>query len=210
MDRRGRGGSGDAEDYAIEREYEDVAALATSIDRPVSVYGVSAGANFALEAAPNIPNLYRLALYEPVISDDVDLLPPGLLDTVERLIDEGHQEEAIIMLLREGAQAPPHEIKALRANPTWPARIAAAHTLLREARAEDAYRFDPRRFTDMTVPTLLLLGEESPPMFRTSITKVHAALPNSHVHILPGQRHLADVTAPEQVAGALRSFLKAS
>ena len=33
MERRGRGQSGDASDYSIEREFEDVAALANSIGR---------------------------------------------------------------------------------------------------------------------------------------------------------------------------------
>ncbi len=32
MDRRGRGGSGDAPTYAIEREFEDVASFKSSID----------------------------------------------------------------------------------------------------------------------------------------------------------------------------------
>jgi pimeloyl-ACP methyl ester carboxylesterase len=31
MDRRGRGGSGDGEEYALEREYEDVAAVAAVV-----------------------------------------------------------------------------------------------------------------------------------------------------------------------------------
>jgi pimeloyl-ACP methyl ester carboxylesterase len=207
MDRRGRGGSGDADDYVLEREFDDVAALASSVDGPVSVYGVSAGANFALEAALKTPNLHRLALYEPVIPDGIELTPPDFVERIERLIAEGNAEEAVITLLREAAQVPPHEIEALRATPTWPARVAAAHTLVREERAVTAYRFDPHRFRDMTVPTLLLLGSESPLLFRSSIETLHAVLPNSRVHILHGQRHLADVTAPEQVADALLAFL---
>ncbi len=31
MDRRGRGGSGDGEDYALEREYEDIAAVVDAV-----------------------------------------------------------------------------------------------------------------------------------------------------------------------------------
>ena len=39
MDRRGRGGSGDAPTFAVEREVEDVAAVVDSIDGAVHVMG---------------------------------------------------------------------------------------------------------------------------------------------------------------------------
>jgi len=44
MDRRGRGGSGDAPDYALQREAEDVAAVVDSIGEPVNLLGHSYGA----------------------------------------------------------------------------------------------------------------------------------------------------------------------
>src|SRR5687768_5829287 len=48
MDRRGRGGSGDAAAYGLEREYEDVAAVIDAVvaafGQPVDVYGHSHGA----------------------------------------------------------------------------------------------------------------------------------------------------------------------
>src|SRR4051794_19341835 len=65
LDRRGHGASGDAEDYTIQREYEDIAALAKAIGGPVDVLGHSFGAACVLGAAPSIPNLRRLILYEP-------------------------------------------------------------------------------------------------------------------------------------------------
>src|SRR5215471_2932059 len=39
IDRRGRGGSGDAEPYAIEQEFEDVMAVAGAIREPVFLLG---------------------------------------------------------------------------------------------------------------------------------------------------------------------------
>src|ERR671913_1467382 len=44
VDRRGRGGSGDSEDYALEREFEDIAAVVDSIGEPVFLLGHSYGA----------------------------------------------------------------------------------------------------------------------------------------------------------------------
>src|SRR3712207_2617173 len=50
IDRRGRGGSGDSDDYAIEREFGDVAAVVDSLGEPVTLLGHSYGALCALEA----------------------------------------------------------------------------------------------------------------------------------------------------------------
>jgi pimeloyl-ACP methyl ester carboxylesterase len=44
VDRRGRGASGEAGSYTIEREFEDVAAVVDSIEEPVNVLGHSFGA----------------------------------------------------------------------------------------------------------------------------------------------------------------------
>ena len=47
MDRRGRGGSGDGHGYAIEREFEDAAAVLDSTGGPVNLLGHSCGALIA-------------------------------------------------------------------------------------------------------------------------------------------------------------------
>jgi pimeloyl-ACP methyl ester carboxylesterase len=207
MDRRGRGESGDAIEYALHREIDDVVALAATIEGSVCLYGVSLGAVLALEAAPRIPHLHRLALYEPLVSDGTDLNPPGFIDRIEKLVDAGDAEEAIIAYLHEGGGVPRNDIEALRETPGWPLRVRAAHTLAREERAISDYRLEPGRFRDLTVPVLLLLGSESPQMFRTTTDHLHAVLPDSQVHTLDGQGHLADVMAPRQVADTLSAFL---
>src|SRR5215813_2457638 len=48
VDRRGRGESGEAASYAIEREFEDVAAVVDSIGNEVNLLGHSFGAICAL------------------------------------------------------------------------------------------------------------------------------------------------------------------
>lgn len=68
FDRRGRGDSGDGPDYSLEREAEDIAALASAIGGGVSLLGHSFGALCALEAALLIPRLRHLILYEPALS----------------------------------------------------------------------------------------------------------------------------------------------
>ena len=68
IDRRGRGASGDAPRYAIEREFEDVAAVAEALadasGGPVDVLGHSYGGRCALGAALQTDAIRRVICYE--------------------------------------------------------------------------------------------------------------------------------------------------
>jgi len=64
MDRRGRGASGHAPDYALEREFEDVTAAVGGLPGPVHLYGHSFGGICTVEAATRTRNLGRLVLME--------------------------------------------------------------------------------------------------------------------------------------------------
>ena len=76
VDRRGRGQSGDGDSYAIELEYEDVAAVVDSVPGPVDLLGHSYGAICSLEASLKTSNLRKLVLYEPPIPTDVKKKSP--------------------------------------------------------------------------------------------------------------------------------------
>lgn len=197
VDRRGRGGSGDAASYAIEREFEDIAALVSAIDDRVLLLGHSYGAVCALEAAFQTTNLKKLALYEPPIRTAESFYPPGTVERLQALLDSGDHDSVVSTFFREVVRAPEEEIRMLRALPNWPARVAAAHTIPREMRINDAYRFAPARFSAMSVPTLLLLGGSSPPMFKSAVEAVRDALPDARVVVMPGQQHTAMNTAPD-------------
>jgi pimeloyl-ACP methyl ester carboxylesterase len=64
-DRRGRGGSGDTQPYAVEREAEDLDALIAAGGGQAAVFGGSSGAGLVLRAAARNPAITRLALWEP-------------------------------------------------------------------------------------------------------------------------------------------------
>src|SRR5882757_937365 len=68
-DRRGRGES-DAGEYSVEREIEDVAALAKEAGGAVHLVGESSGAMLALEAANHGVGATKLAMYEPPLIVD--------------------------------------------------------------------------------------------------------------------------------------------
>jgi pimeloyl-ACP methyl ester carboxylesterase len=202
MDRRGRGGSGDAAEYALAREAEDVAAVVDAIHAEVgaevNVLGHSYGGLCALEAARLTSNMRRLVLYEGVYLRGADSCDPRVLDRLEALLAAGDVEGMLVAMFRELVEMPPDEFEVVRANrEAWAVRIANAPTLPRELRATVEYDFDAGRFTEMRTPTVLLVGEESPPREMESAIGVADGLPDGRVVVLPGQQHAAMYAAPD-------------
>jgi len=208
IERRGRGESGDSPHYTIEREYEDVAAVVDAIGDAVNLLGHSFGALCALEAALRTPHVRSLIAYEPP-AGLMPLDPPDFVDRLQSLLDAGDREGTVITFLREGVRMPPHELEYYKTLPAFPARVAAAHTLPREFRAAQEYHLEPERFRDLDVPTLLLIGGDSPSFFRQNAETWHTVLPNSRIVALPGQQHVAMDTAPELFVGEVKAFLSA-
>ncbi|CAN5580846.1 alpha/beta hydrolase [soil metagenome] len=211
IDRRGRGESGDADCYAIEREFEDVAAVIDSLDEPASVLGHSYGAICALESALLADNVRKLILYEPPIGEASTVVDHDDVSTrLHALLSAGDREGVVTTFMREIVGMPDHEFKRFRASPAWPARIAAAHTLPREDLAQKQYRLDEERCRTITKPTLLLTGGDSPAFFRDAARRIDATLPDCRIVVLPGQQHIAIDTAPQLFVEEVLAFLRDS
>lgn len=204
MARRGVGGSGEAADYAVERQAEDIAAVVGAIGGPVAVLGHSFGGLCALAAALCTSNIRRLILYEAPI---LPLLPPGFPDRLQARLDAGDRDGAWATLNREVVKMPEHEIELQRSQPAHAARLAGMHILVHEARALEQYSFDPARYSGVTIPTLLLVGGASPAWAQKATQAIHQALPHSRVAVLTGQQHIAMDSAPDLFVGAVMSFL---
>lgn len=204
MDRRGRGMSGDGPTYAHEREFEDVAAVMDAIGPDADLFGHSYGCVVALEGARLTANVRRLILYEPWIGR----YPSGLIDELQALVASGAREAVVTTIFRRLLGLTDAELDRYRAHPSWEARVALAEVNVREAAAEDAYEFDPARFATMEVPTLLLVGGDSPQHMRATVDMVHDALPNSRVAEIPGQEHLAHRMAPDLLAARIIGFVQ--
>jgi len=209
MDRRGRGGSGDAPDYHFRREAEDVAAVIEAIGGPVYVLGHSFGARCSLEAALLTDRMSRLILYEPAIPAFPPSVPPDTPGRIEALAMGGEPEAALELFFRQVVGMPEEELVAYRQLPMWAGRIPLAPTIGRESAVDQTYGFDPARYTGIRVPTLLLLGGDSPRSFRTALERIEATLPDSHIVVLPGQRHIAMDTAPDLFVREVVRFLSA-
>lgn len=208
VDRRGRGASGDADEYDLEREFDDVAAVVDSIADPVVLLGHSYGALCSLGAVLRTDNVHRLVLYEPPLQvGDHHVVDEAVLAEMGALLDDGEDERALVLFLREVAGMPPAELEALRSAPNWPARVDAARTAYREAQAPATFAFDPARFAEVTVPTLLLSGSESAAFLRDATAAVHDALPHSELVVFDGAAHAAMNTHPDRFVDAVLAFL---
>ncbi len=204
MDRRGRGASGDAASYALEREVEDVVAVAKATGA-TALLGHSFGAIIALEASLQLPGL-ALALYEPPIFDVAD--PPlphdaryGAPAALQHIVDG---DELVETFYRTIAGAGDEEVAALRADPSWHVSVAAAHTLPRETAATAAYTWEPSRFRPRAC--LLLQGSASPWFFGQGIAALHGVL-GGRIATFDGQGHAAHMFAGDLFAGSVAAFL---
>ena len=192
LDRRGRGDSGDSDDYTIEREFEDVAAVADSLMEPAILLGHSYGATCALEAALLSSNIGSWSSTTQGSSwNGEQIYPPEVIDRLEALLEAGDRDGVVATTMREVAGLTPEVVEHMRSQPAWQARVDAAHTIPRELRAVKAYGFDPERFENLEVPTLLLSGGESPAALLRAAEAVDDALPDSRIVVMPGQGHAA-------------------
>lgn len=213
VDRRGRGDSGDRLPYALEKEYDDIAAVvdaaATDAGMSVDLMGHSYGGNVAFGAALRTASLRRLVLYEgwPVPNIAHRTFPPRLLRRLDGLLGAGRPERMLEVFYRDVVQMSEAEIDALEATPTWPARVAAAATVPRECRAFGRQAFDPARAAEIAVPVLLLVGADSPPEIKADPEVVAAALPDARMDVLEGQMHMAHLGDPETFATRVLEFL---
>lgn len=206
IDRRGRGGSGDADVYELEREIEDVAAVVESIDAPVTLLGHSYGAICTLETADRVDTLQGLVLYEPAFTSEEGYPEvEQLLGAIQPLLADGEKEQALITDLN-AVGMPETYIEELRSNPSWQELVDAADTLPREFERIIEYEFDADQFTGMTTPTLLLAGGESPQRLIDATETVDETLLDSRTVWTDGAAHFGPISKTDHFVEAVLGF----
>jgi pimeloyl-ACP methyl ester carboxylesterase len=208
MDRCGRGASGDHDEYSIEREFEDVAAVvdavANRVGGPVAVWGHSFGADCAMGAAPLTPNIHRLILYEPGLGM---AYPAGSVEAVRTALAAGDHEAATVAVMAKVVEMTNEEVEYIRSLDTWAARVALVSTVPRELAAESGWVYRSGWLDRVTAPTLLLAGRASPDAQTSATRRAAAALPNSDILVLDGHGHIAHRTDPAMVAEIVTGFV---
>ncbi|WP_309300188.1 alpha/beta hydrolase [Bacillus sp. SN1] len=131
-DRRGRGQSTDASQYAIEREIEDIETLIMEAGGSGILFGSSSGAVLTLEAASKLGDkITKLFMYEPpfIIDNSRPAVPTEYVEHLNKLIEEGRRGDAAKYFMSKALGIPLEYLDHMKANPSWKSMEDLAHTL---------------------------------------------------------------------------------
>jgi pimeloyl-ACP methyl ester carboxylesterase len=215
IDRRGRGASGDAIDgagYSIEREYDDLVAVAHTVatldGQPVDVLGHSYGGRIALGAARRTERIRRIVVYEGAPSvPRLPYRPVGVERRIRAHLAHADGEAALETFFREIVGMDDAGIAAYRTNPVWPIRAAAAGTILRELEAEASSPASLEALGQVSIPVLLVLGSASREPFSAATTALQDRLASVRVATIDGAAHAAHHTHVDAFVTAVEAFL---
>jgi len=194
-DRRGRGDSGDAPTYAIEREIADLTAVIEAVGGRASVLGFSSGAVLAARAAAAGAPIETMALYEPPFLVDDSRTPPAadFLARLEGLLADGRRGDAMRQLFVEGMGMPRVIPAVMRLLPLWGRLERVAHTIPYDwTLLGDDHQGRPLRRSDWasaTTPAIVLSGSKSPAQLRNAARALAEVLPHAEHRELARQSH---------------------
>ncbi len=204
FDRRGRGESGDAEEYAVDREIEDIAALVDHVGGNAILLGESSGAVLALEAALAGVPVAAVAAFEPpyIVDDARPPIPKDYIARLDAFAADGDRLGALRYFSLEAVGLPPAMVDQMLASPFMAAVEPFADTLRYDARVMgDTMAGDVdalQRYTPLNVPVTILVGESTFPSIRSGAAAFAELVPGSELVVVPGGDHQlpADAVAP--------------
>jgi pimeloyl-ACP methyl ester carboxylesterase len=204
MDRRGRGlSTPEVGPYSLNREAEDVAAVAQAVGGNVYVVGHSYGALAVLEATLITTAFRRIMLYEPPFpSPGLDVASPEGLTRITTMSDPRRILEAFYV---ETLRLPRAAVKHLADREFPYLADSIGHTAGRELAAARTYR-PSGRLAQIVVPVRILFGTQSPAYFRAAAAALADSIPNATVAALRGQGHQAVDYDPQQFVRAVLDF----
>jgi pimeloyl-ACP methyl ester carboxylesterase len=203
-DRRGRGDSGDTEPFAPEREYEDLAAVASAAGpQPPFVFGHSSGAAIALRAAAAGLPVAGIAAYEaPFLNQDTPQPAVDPAEHIRGLVSSGRRGEAVRFWMSEVVRLPGEMVAQMDGAP-WVAALEPLTPTLPYDLAVSAGGVPAAELGKITAPVLILGGKDSPGWFRRSVAEQAAATPGARLKMLDGYDHNAP---PEVITPILIDF----
>jgi pimeloyl-ACP methyl ester carboxylesterase len=205
-DRRGRGESDDAADYAVDREVDDIAALLDVLDGPAALYGNSSGGALALWAAatPGVgERITGLALFEVPLTLEGEGDDGTELRTMNDLVASGDRAAVVEYFMRN---MPPQWLEGAKASPAWPDMLAIAPTLAYDVAILDKANRAPwaEQWASVAQPVLAMVGEQTQPIFPPAAAALAEALPNARSVEIDAANHSV---RPEVMAALLGGFL---
>ena len=197
---------------------DDVADLAGLIDflalGPAHVAGASLGGSLTLRLVAAYPELMRSAtVHEPPLFDllSTEDLPElaalrARLATVAARLESGDLEGASRLYFDQVAETPGGWDGLDRGRRR--ALLSNALTYLDQCRDPDAMGIEIEDLTAFGGPALITHGDRRPPLFRSIVELVVAAIPGAKSEAIPGAAHDPQVTHPASYARVIESFAR--
>lgn len=193
-DRRGRGGSGNTEPYAVEREIDDLAAViaAAGGDGPVHAHGVSSGGALLLRAvAAGLPMARISALEPPWRAPGAPPPPPRYIATLQSYVDADDRDGLVEYFQRQVVGLPPELVQSFRGTPMWAALTALAPTLVHDGLVlgGDDHALPTDVLAQVGIPSLVVTSSGTAGWLGQTAEPVAAALPRGEWVRLEGGYH---------------------
>jgi pimeloyl-ACP methyl ester carboxylesterase len=188
LNRRGRGSGPYPPGYSIQTEREDVEALLRKTGASC-VFGLSSGGIVALEAARCLPELRKVAVYEPPFSVR-KAAPTEWLGQFDKEIEASDPAAALVTALTTFQSKKSFRPCTMMCN--WPKTRKAPFSL--------------------SAPSMRTCGSweaaSPPPYLRLALDELEAVLPRRRRVELPGLDHQAPDNSeqPSRIAAKLREF----
>ncbi|WP_247004639.1 alpha/beta fold hydrolase [Halosolutus gelatinilyticus] len=221
-DRRGRGLSDPhASSHNIQKECEDLDALLNKTNTH-NVFGLSAGAAISLQAALMLPEIHKVAVYEPpLFTEESDPIDWGT--RYEKELAQGDLAEAFVTIGKGTGVFPrifrilprfllvPLMNRALKNENEDENDVSLTDlipTVQYDLQMVRSAHLTPSDFEELSTEILLLGGDKSPERLRKCLDELEAVLPEATRIEFTGLDHLGPDNdgKPKQVAQELHQF----
>lgn len=185
---------------APEREAEDLAAVIDAVGGGAAVLGHSSGAVLALFAASLGVPVRALFLSEPPLRFGIDEPAADLPDRLQNLVDEGRNDEAVVLFQLEGVGLPQEMVDGIRASDQFAALLPLAQSTVYDARLVRQVSTPTAEMLSVSVPITVLRGEQTFPLLVTAADRLSSEIDGAELVIVPESvMHRPDPAATARV-----------
>ncbi|MEP1792954.1 alpha/beta hydrolase [Parasphingorhabdus sp.] len=189
-----------------------------ALPTPVDLIGHSFGATIALRIAVESPQLVRsLTMIEPVyfaaaLQDNPDLLAQQQQANaaLDAAFAGGDEREAARVFNRDWGDGTPWDLLPERMKDHMERLIHYVPGSSAFLHGDSANLLEEGRMARAAMPTLILEGDQSPPMSAQVGHSLIRRLPDVARVVVKGAGHMLPITHPDQVVGPLRALLARS